>query len=247
MKSLAKIKWGRMFALPLWVVVSFGISNFIIAGTFMALKAVGFQPATVNPVLLNTILAAVIYTLSLAIVVSVPWLLKKHSTGKNELGLQRLPTWADIGLAPMGFIVYFLLTALVLYIVTLLVPGFDGNQAQELGFTHLKAGHELLLAFFTLVIIAPIAEEVLFRGYLYGKLRKSAPAWLAILITSILFGALHGQWNVGLDVFSLSVILCILREITGSIWAGIILHMLKNGIAFYLLFVNPTLLRIIGG
>jgi len=38
-----------------------------------------------------------------------------------------------------------------------------------------------------------------------------------------------------------------LREVTGSIWAGTLLHMLKNGIAFYFLFVNPTLLNTIGG
>ena len=38
-------------------------------------------------------------------------------------------------------------------------------------------------------------------------------------------------------MFALSIVLCGLREITGTIHAGILLHMLKNGIAFYLLFV----------
>jgi membrane protease YdiL (CAAX protease family) len=53
------------------------------------------------------------------------------------------------------------------------------------------------------------------------------------------FGAVHGQWNVAIDVFSLSLIMCGLREITGNIWAGALLHMLKNGLAFYILFINP--------
>jgi membrane protease YdiL (CAAX protease family) len=93
-----------------------------------------------------------------------------------------------------------------------------------------------------LVVIAPFAEEILFRGYLYGKLRKSIPTWLAMVVTSALFGAIHAQWNVGVDVFVLSMVACSLREVTGGIWAGILLHMLKNGLAFYILFINPSFL-----
>jgi membrane protease YdiL (CAAX protease family) len=67
------------------------------------------------------------------------------------------------------------------------------------------------------------------------------PVWVAIVITSALFGFIHGQWNVGIDVFALSVVLCSLREITGSIWAGILLHMLKNSVAFFIIFITPVL------
>lgn len=231
--------------LPLWVVVGFGVSNFVLTGIVLGLKGLGVPLVDVNPTLLNTILAACIYGLSLLVVVGIPWLIGKHSTNKRELGLWRLPNWADIGLAPVGFMLYFLLSALMLYVAALLLPGFDSNQVQETGFGAISQRYEYILAFMTLVVAAPIAEEVLFRGYLYGKLRKNAPMWLAALVTSLVFGAIHGQWNVAVDVFALSIILCILREVTGSIWAGILLHMMKNGIAFYLLFINPSLLGII--
>ena len=59
----------------------------------------------------------------------------------------------------------------------------------------------------------------------------------AVLITSLVFGVMHFQWNVGVNVFALSVVLCVMREVTGTIYAGILLHMLKNGVAFYLLYV----------
>ena len=48
---------------------------------------------------------------------------------------------------------------------------------------------------------------------------------------------MHFQWNVGVNVFALSVVLCALREITGTIYAGILTHMIKNGVAFYLLYL----------
>jgi membrane protease YdiL (CAAX protease family) len=103
------------------------------------------------------------------------------------------------------------------------------------------------LAFVTLVVVAPIAEEIIFRGYMYGKLKKFVPIWVAILATSLLFGAVHGAWNLAIDTFALSIVLCSLREFTGNIWASILLHMVKNGIAFYILFIYPTLLTTLGG
>ena len=106
---------------------------------------------------------------------------------------------------------------------------------------------EYVLAFISLVIVAPFAEEVLFRGYLFGKLQKYTSVWLSILITSLLFAVVHFQWNVGIDVFVLSIVLCLLRIVSGSLWPAILLHMVKNGVAFYFLFINPSLLSTLGG
>lgn len=221
-----------------WTLGGFIAAYLLIAIAILILKTVGVQFEAVNSIVLNTVLAAVIYILSLAVVVGVPWLVNKRRTSKQDIGLTRLPSWMDILLAPAGFIVYFIASSLIVWGVTQLVPGFNTDQVQTTGFEHISQRYEYLLAFVTLVVIAPVAEETLFRGYLYGKLRKHAPVWVAALVTSILFGAVHGQWNVGLDVFALSLVLCSLREVTGGIWAGILLHMLKNGVAFYFLFVN---------
>ena len=90
--------------------------------------------------------------------------------------------------------------------------------------------------------MAPISEDILFRGYLFGKLRKYAPLWLSVLLTSLLFVLVHFQLNVSIDVFALSIVLCLLRVYTKSLWASILLHALKNAIAYYFLFINPSLL-----
>jgi membrane protease YdiL (CAAX protease family) len=94
-----------------------------------------------------------------------------------------------------------------------------------------------VIGFVALVIFAPIAEEIIFRGWLYGKLKKYCKTVIAIVLTSILFGFMHGQWNVGITVGIMSAIMCVERELTGSIYAGIITHMLKNGIAFWYLYI----------
>ena len=90
---------------------------------------------------------------------------------------------------------------------------------------------DMLLTFVSLVVVAPICEEIIFRGWLYGKMRSRLTAPLAMLLTSLLFGLMHGQINVGLTVFVMSLVMCIIRELTGTVYGGIVVHMLKNGLA----------------
>ena len=168
----------------------------------------------------------------------------RSSISRAELGLSGMPTWTDIGLAPIGLVVSLLLAAGLVALFSLF-PWFDAEEAQNVGFNFYLNGLDRLIAFITLVIVAPIAEEVIFRGWLYGKLRGKTSAQmnnvlsmvLSSLLVSVLFGVVHMQWNVGVNVFAMSLVMCGLREITGTIYAGILLHMLKNGLAFYLLYV----------
>ena len=121
------------------------------------------------------------------------------------------------------------------------LPWIDLEQSQDVGFAGISQPYEYVLAFIALVILPPIAEEVLFRGYLFGRLRSRMRLVLSALIVSVAFGFVHGQWNVGIDTFVLSLFLCYLREATGSLWAPIVLHAIKNGLAYALLFIAPLL------
>ena len=240
-------RFGRIVGVIAWVVFGFVAASLMVYLVATLLATVGVSLAGVNETIVNTVAAAVVYVLATVVVIGGPQLWGRLVTSRRELGLDRLPQWRDIGMAPIGFIGYYVGSLILTTVVTVLVPGFDLTQAQDTGFTNLTRPYEYILAFLTLVVLAPVAEEVLFRGYLYGKLRRWVGFLLGALLTSVVFGAVHGQWNVGLDVFVLSLVMCSLREVTGSIWAGILLHMLKNGLAFYLLFMNPTLLHIMGG
>lgn len=232
--------WWAVVKYPLFVVAAFFAAAMIINLLLWvcAVLGISFGRYGTGPVF-ETILATVVYLLAFCIVFGVPYLFKRSKSGRSVLGLTRLMNWADIGLAPLAFIAYAILSTIAVALAAFLVPGFSPDQVQDIGFKALTDRTGYILAFTTLVVIAPIAEETLFRGYLYGKLRGQVPIWAAMIVTSLVFGAVHGQWNVALDTFVLSMVMCTLREITGSIWAGILLHMLKNVIAFYLLFISP--------
>lgn len=245
-KFIEKKMWLAII-LPLWVLAGFTLAQVIGGVIISALSAVGVDLQVVNQTVLNTVVGAFVYILSLTIVIGLPWLIKKNRTTKEDLGLQRWPAWLDLLLAPAGFIVYMILSAIFVFLAMQFLPFVDFEQVQDTGYSQLSQQMEVLLAFLMLVVIAPVAEEILFRGYLLGKLRQHVPIWLAILLTSLLFAALHGAWNVGIDVFALSIVLCLLRVVSKSLWPSILLHMMKNGVAFYLLFINPTLLGTLGG
>ncbi len=230
----------------LWVFGGFFGAQIIVTVLVWLLKMLNVPIDSLDSAILETVLAAMIYLVTLAIVIGLPWLIKKQRTTLTELGLQRLPTWTDLLMAPAGLVVYLALSSILVTIATNLFPWFNVNQVQDTGFYQTSYGYEVILAFITLVIIAPVAEEIIFRGYLFGRLKKYAPVWLAIVITSVVFGALHGAWNLAVDTFALSVVMALLRQNTGSLWSSILLHMLKNGMAFYILFINPTFLHTLG-
>ena len=237
----------NLISLPLWVILSFVVAQLFSILVVSAFEFIGFDLGSMNQSLLVLILSAFAYIFMILFVIGIPWLIKKIPTSLKDIGITRLPSWTDILLSPAGLIIYVLISVLLSILFATVFPSIDLNQAQETGFDNLSRNYEYYLAFIALVVLAPVAEELIFRGYLYGKLKKYVPIWVAMIMTSIVFGAVHGAWNLAIDTFALSVIMCLLREITGNIWSSILLHMIKNGIAYYFLFINTALLTTLGG
>jgi len=89
----------------------------------------------------------------------------------------------------------------------------------------------LPLYFFALVIAAPVAEEIMFRGFLFrGWVASGRMAILSILIISALFAAIHIQydWFGILQVFFIGLMLGLVRWRSGSTTLTILMHMLAN-------------------
>lgn len=162
----------------------------------------------------------------------------------KSIGLVR-PKVDDIWSAVKGYATYFVLFIVISIFAQVLIPGLDMDQEQQLAFDKAITGLPLLWVFLSLVIMPPLAEEIMMRGFLYTGLRSTLPKVTAAIITSIIFAAAHLQWGSGaallwvaaLDTFVLSLILVYLREKTGSLWSPILVHGFKNGLAFALVFI----------
>jgi membrane protease YdiL (CAAX protease family) len=88
-------------------------------------------------------------------------------------------------------------------------------------------------------VMAPLLEETMFRGVLYGHLRESTARWpraasvfAGAAIVSVLFAAIHPQGWTGVPVLAaLSFSFSLVREWRGSLVAPMVMHCLTNSIS----------------
>lgn len=78
------------------------------------------------------------------------------------------------------------------------------------------------------VLLAPICEELVFRGVTMRQAKKVLPFWGANLMQAFLFGVFHGNMMQGIYAFCLGILLGYVCERSGSIYNSILLHMLFN-------------------
>jgi len=190
----------------------------------------------------NFVTILVFELLSLAVL----WIFLHHKRVAFRLAtaLNRV-RWRDLGYAVLGFLAYMGIALFALAALPIVFP-IDVDQEQAIGFEPGSGTLTLAMAFMGLVVLPPIVEEIVFRGFLFGTLRTNKVnfAW-SMIATSILFGALHLLGGAGggllwigfVDTFVLSLVLCYVREKTGSLWGCIMLHAIKNGVVFLNIFI----------
>jgi membrane protease YdiL (CAAX protease family) len=86
--------------------------------------------------------------------------------------------------------------------------------------------------------IVPFAEELFFRGLVYGWLRARMPVWPAAILSGLGFGALHGIWWLIPALALLGIMLALIYERSGSIWSAVITHGLFNSFTTLLVFLS---------
>ncbi len=150
----------------------------------------------------------------------------------GRLGLRR-PRVPWLGVTALTFFAYLVFAVLFSQLIA------DPEQvdvADQLGFDQSTLG--AISAAFLIVMLAPLAEEVFFRGLFFGGLRARLSFPAAALISGAFFGSIHlvgGNWAVAVQLAVLGVGLAYLYERTGSLWAPISLHTVNNALAFLVL------------
>ncbi len=154
----------------------------------------------------------------------------------GKLGLGPRIALGAIGLAVLAWFVYILFAGLL---TPLLQPDQE-DVTRELGTDKDEFG-SVAVAAFLIVIAAPLSEEMFFRGFMFGGLRRSMSIWPAALISAAVWGSLHlGAGNIGVAVqlAVFGVILAWLYERSGTLWAPVLAHTINNTIAFVLLVTD---------
>jgi uncharacterized protein len=162
----------------------------------------------------------------------------KSSPRRWHFGIRATRLWPTVGWAVLGF-------ALMLGFELGYIELFDADETNvdELGEDNLVAGFAVALS---VIVVAPVAEEIFFRAFFYRALRTRLPVWSAALIDGLVFGALHFQ---GIDTAVILPVIavvgvgqCLVYERTGSLFAVIAIHAAFNTFAMLSLVPLPAIL-----
>lgn len=92
------------------------------------------------------------------------------------------------------------------------------------------------LVFLLVGVIGPICEEFVYRGVIYGALRRTGRVKSAIIIQALVFGLMHGNLNQFCYAFVIGIFMAYLLEASGSIISTMLMHVLINSSNIYLVF-----------
>jgi membrane protease YdiL (CAAX protease family) len=160
------------------------------------------------------------------------WLyLRRYRVGWATVGWRKFKFWQAVKYLLAIFVAFIVLISAVLALVAWLIPGFNANQPQTNEFTGATGAHANL-ALIALVIVPPIIEETVFRGFIFPALSKRIGVIWGAVGSSILFGFAHLQANVSVYTFLLGLLLCFMYVKLKSIYPGMALHMLNNLLAY---------------
>jgi hypothetical protein len=216
-----------------------GIAAVFLLGipTVLAALSLGPLPTLAQVVTIGLVQSVVFAGLSLYVVRS------RYGLPASTLGirLDRWPIWAAGGVAAGAVSIPLSMQAEELAITLIgLVTGRaraeEMAHQEHLGdvLTLILQGPlttaQLVLIFALVCGVVPVAEEIFFRGFLYGTLRRWGVP-LAAALSALLFAAVHSQIVHFLPIFLLGVIMALLYERTRSLVAPIMVHAVNNVVA----------------
>jgi len=167
----------------------------------------------------------------------------RHGGGAwAQLGLRRFALWVAILMPPFALILQ-LLTGLLSALLSPLLGGLKNPQGCDISRAF---GADPYLAVISIAVIAPVVEEIVFRGFIYGGLRQRWGVTVSILVSSLGFALAHSLsvggsiLLLGPSLFLAGVALAFVYERSRSLLPGIVLHASFNLIAVIAIFVAGT-------
>lgn len=157
---------------------------------------------------------------------------KKAFSIKNVLSIAGIAFLGQYALDLLMILVYFVM------------PGIYAQYVDLMKNLEINAANPVLMIF-CVGIFGPLVEEVLFRGMVFGKLRRVFSFWPAALISGAIFGLYHMNLVQGIYAGVFGIILAYVFEKTETIWGCYLFHALFN-LSSYVIEGYETALRSVG-
>jgi len=171
---------------------------------------------------------------------SLVWLysqLKPLRLDFSAIGLRWQGWWKEVGWGIVGYLTAFPWMAGALFVFALVVKNFHLPRPYHPIQDTLERGPNapmLTFLFILAAVLAPVMEEIFFRGALHGALRQWGGPLVGAVLSATFFALLHPQTATlpifGLPIFALGVLFACLYELRGSLIPNIVAHGINNGL-----------------
>jgi uncharacterized protein len=225
---------GSLGPVPAWAPLAAMIAGFVVATLAYVVIAAGIEAGGGNVttggppgLVISATLIQDVALIAAAVLFAGMW---TRGLTPASFGLRRVALGPAAGWTVLAFVMFWILTAIYVKLV--------GQPDQQELTRDLRdeeslaalIGYGVLLAF-----VAPLAEELFFRGFVFGVLREKIGAAWGALATGVVFGLVHVAGSpvetVGVLII-LGVLLCVVYQQTGSLLPCIALHAINNAISF---------------
>ena len=166
---------------------------------------------------------ALVYPLLMAIALAAVWLYVRLRGGRKAVVIRH----AVGGLNPSVILVGIVWLFAAQIVLEPLLAWLPPSDSSEIG--------RGVWAWVTVMVSAPVLEELLCRGLLYETMRRRWNMALSIAVSALFFGAIHGDLSTSIVAIVAGTIFSILYERTSSIFATIIVHSINNALAYALM------------
>lgn len=156
--------------------------------------------------------------------------LKRHRAPWDAIGM-RNPGWGPLLVMIPLALLLMIVNLLILSLISVLMGEFTNPQREAFAPGGVMTNEDFAFLFVTVAVMAPIAEEVFFRGMFYRYLRKRFRVAAAAVVSAILFAAAHATPILLAPMIVLGIALALVVERYESLYPAILLHALNNGIA----------------
>ncbi len=160
------------------------------------------------------------------------WITGRHRSNWKSLGFTKDRLGACLGIGFVAGLGTFMVNVALSAVVTQIARGlgYNADKVSQVSGLGEASAWQIVLIVVAVVFVAPVVEEILFRGIFYAGLRKRLGVGGAVLVSAALFGLLHFQLLGFVPLAAIGVILALLYEQQGSLAAPIVAHVMNNGI-----------------
>ncbi len=202
------------------------------------------SPKTPTELTLGGTLAGIVVQLGICVGLLAYLRFFRSLSPADLFGLRRIGPFKALGLGMLMFIPMMVLVNGSAYGMQEWMKGFWpdlGGQDVAEAFRSSKDNLAKMMLAISAAVIAPLVEETIFRGFIYGVLKRYTDGIYAALCSSLLFALVHLHVGTLFPLALLALMFCAMYELTGSLLLPMVMHGLFNASSLIVMALFPDL------